>query len=125
MSEIDPLDFWARNELCLAQTAQGRSDLAGTSLQSLTHLMRDDVQSYLELATDYMHAGMFSEAVDVLQRIVSAGKPPASVYPLVHYYLGYLHQQLGHVEAADECFERRCRCPRSTVFHFAWRRSTY
>ncbi len=118
VAEIDPLDFWSGNERSLAQTAQGQNDLAWTSLQNLAHLMRDDVQSYLELATDYMHAGMFSEAVDVLQRIVSAGKRPASVYPLVHYYLGYLHQRMGHVEAADECFERAAQMPTEYCFPF-------
>ncbi|MHB8866926.1 MAG: DUF5107 domain-containing protein, partial [Pirellulaceae bacterium] len=118
VSAIDPLDFWAHNELCLAQTALGQDDLAAASLANLTQLMQDDVQSYLELTTDYMQAGLYSDALNVLQRIVAADKRPASVYPLVHYYLGYLHQQLGDGDTARICFERAAQMPVDYCFPF-------
>ena len=51
-------------------------------MKNSPHLMRDDVQSYLELATDYMHAGMWDEAMDVLQRPIESELQPAGTYPL-------------------------------------------
>jgi tetratricopeptide (TPR) repeat protein len=117
-SEIDPLDFWARHEFYLNQTAQGDNELSAKTLETLTRLMRDEVQAYLELATDYMHAGLFSEALEVLRRPVAADTRPASVYPLVHYYLGYLQQQLGSATAAAECFARAAEMPSDYCFPF-------
>ena len=118
--EIDPLDFWARQRTLPRPSRSGPdSDLAGTSLQQLTHLMRDEVQSYLELATDYMHAGLFSEAMDVLQS--SSSRPtsarPASIRSCT-ITSGYLHQQLGHADAARECFARAAQMPTDYCFPF-------
>ncbi len=116
--EIDPLDFWARHEQYLNQAAAGDVASAAGSLETLTHLMRDDVQAYLELVTDYLHAGLHADASEVLQRLIVADVQPASAYPLVHYYLGYLQQQLGNTKAAAECFARAAQLPTDYCFPF-------
>ncbi len=116
--QSDPLDFWARNELVTLSTMDNNSSSTETTLQQLTKLMRDDVQSYLELASDYMYAGMWGDAIDVLQRPIAAQMQPAGTYPLVHYYLGYLHQQLGDDSAAQACFARGESMPTDYCFPF-------
>lgn len=65
-----------------------------------------------------MHAGLFSEAADVLQRLVAADVRPGSMYPLVHYYLGYLQQQLGNSAAAADCFALAAQMPTDYCFPF-------
>ncbi|MCD8380332.1 MAG: DUF5107 domain-containing protein [Lachnospiraceae bacterium] len=60
-------------------------------------LLRDDVDSYLELAIDYGEWGLYEEAVRVLQLYMeSAGaacKARTADSPMVHYYLAYyLHE---------------------------------
>jgi tetratricopeptide (TPR) repeat protein len=50
---IDPLDFWAGNELYLIKSEMGMEMEANEELEALKVKMRDEPQSYLELATDY------------------------------------------------------------------------
>ncbi len=114
----DPLDFWARNELYILQAGRDTAVSANAVLEKLTQLMRDDVQSYLELASDYMYAGMWDEAQSVLRRPVTFQMRPAGVYPLVHYYLGYLYQQMGDLSAAKTCFSQGASMPTDYCFPF-------
>jgi len=115
---IDPLDFWARHELFLSQAAAGDVEGSAETLETLTRLMRDDVQAYLELATDYMHVGLFAEPAEALERLVVSDARPASTYPLVHYYLGYLQQKLGNESEAAACFARAAELPADYCFPF-------
>jgi tetratricopeptide (TPR) repeat protein len=99
---IDPLDFWAMNEVALCESNQNR---AQASLDALWKKMRGDVQAFLELSTDYMNAGMWPEAIDVLERVVNA-EGDVGAYPLVHYYLGFLHEQQGQPDEATRSYAR-------------------
>ena len=113
---IDPLDFWAMNERLLAQAMRGYETAAQQSQQHLDQAMRGEVQSYLELATDYMNLGMWQEAQDVLQRPVDAELSVVSDYPLVHYYLGYLRQQLGDHDGAQSVLCARGKLAQRLLF---------
>lgn len=115
---VDSLDFLAANEMYLAKTKAGKSREARRALRDLSQNMRDSVQSYLELATDYMNCGLWDEAIDVLERPVNAKAPFASTYPLVHYYLGYLHAQKGEQERASESYARAKQTPPDYCFPF-------
>ncbi|HXK59046.1 MAG TPA: DUF5107 domain-containing protein [Acidobacteriota bacterium] len=115
--EIDPLDFLARNELYLAQS-KGNSPQAQETLTELRRLMRDEVQSYLELATDYLGWGARDEATDVLLRPAEGRMKFASTYPLVHYYLGYLYEKSGDSEKAAHYYRRASTMPPDYCFPF-------
>ncbi|MBM4090657.1 MAG: DUF5107 domain-containing protein, partial [Planctomycetes bacterium] len=115
---IDPLDFRAHNERSLSQLAGADPASAAETLERLTRLMRDDVQAYLELATDYMHAGLWLDALQVLQRPVRGTMQPAGSYPLVHYYLGYLHLAMGDQAEAAACFAQGSAAPTDYCFPF-------
>jgi tetratricopeptide (TPR) repeat protein len=117
MVEADPLDFLARNELYLAQSKAG-SQSAGQTLATLRELMRDEVQSYLELATDYMNWGAWPEAIEVLRRPVDSQMKFAATYPLVHYYLGYLYGQTGDPARAAEYYRNASTMPVDYCFAF-------
>jgi tetratricopeptide (TPR) repeat protein len=78
--------------------------------------MRDDPQSYLELAVDYLRCGMYVEARDVLQRLEQGKK---DTHPLVLYYLGYLEQKAGGEDgAARRFFERAALSSPGRCFPF-------
>jgi tetratricopeptide (TPR) repeat protein len=108
---LDPLDFWAGNEICLAEKGRGLDDLQ--------RQMHGDPQTYLELATDYGNAGLTDEAIQVLTRLVAASADKSRVYPMIHYYLGFYyakqgkpdssrrHYQLGRQMPTDYCFPFR------------------
>lgn len=106
----DPLNFWAINEL----VACG----ADRELAELTKLMRDDVQAYLELACDYLYAGMLDAAIDVLRRPDRLDLRPAAEYPMLHYYLGYAYEQAGQPELARQCYDRASKSPSDYCFPF-------
>ncbi len=94
---LDPLDWWAR-------------DLADQALDC-------DHQVRFDLALDYWRAGFVNEAIKILDG--ANPKPDSGAEPLLHYYLGWLHTQLGrkavakkHYTAAakaapDYCFPSR------------------
>lgn len=102
--DIDPLDFWSRNELYLLELQQRGQESAGRQIDTLRTLMRDQPESYLDLASDYADAGLWREAVDVLARITSWSDRASD--PLVFYYLGYYFDRQGDAEHAARYYRR-------------------
>ncbi len=114
----DPLNFWARNELYLLQKTQrddGRVSEAGARLAAL---MRNDVQNWLELATDYLDCGLWEDADDVLDRGRSITGSEMADSPLVAYYRGYLQQQLRLSDAAGQWYATAAALPHAYCFPF-------
>ncbi len=91
----DPLNFWAYFELAML-------DEIGGAEKDLRSLLRDDPESYLELAVGYFNAGLFEEAEKILQMAVSSGNDRLETYPTLQYYLAYLKSRLGSKEEAIE-----------------------
>jgi tetratricopeptide (TPR) repeat protein len=113
--ELNPLDFLARNELYLASLESGDLGGAEETLVRLTELMRGEVQSYLELALDYMACGLDREAKDVLLRFISStGKE----HPLVLYSLGFLEDRGGDRSAARKFIKHASRVEPTRSFPF-------
>lgn len=56
-------------------------------------LLQDNVHTYIELALEYAHAGLFDEAAQLL-----LAAPPAD--PMVFYYLGWIRTQAGDATGA-------------------------
>ncbi|HEC41248.1 MAG TPA: DUF5107 domain-containing protein [Bacteroides sp.] len=77
---------------------------------------RDYVHNYIEFSLDYAQAGMFEEAIRLLNEY-SSGKD--TMYPMAQYFLGWYHEQLRigddamkHYKMAEEmpsdyCFPNR------------------
>ena len=107
----DRLDFWARNEQMLAQRARGESAGAENLSAALSLLMRDQAQTYLDIAFDYAAAGLFQEAVELLERITGKSK-----YPMLFYSLGHLHQQLSNQSGAAEFYRCGAEAPPDYCF---------
>jgi len=107
----DPLDFMAMNESYLASRA-------GVTPPWMKTAMRGEVQSYLELAADYMDWGLWDEAIDVLQRPVKDRMQFAGTYPIVYYYLGYLCEQKGQADKATEHYRLASKMPAGYCFPF-------
>jgi tetratricopeptide (TPR) repeat protein len=99
--ELDPLDFWSRNEIVLALRARGDPNAAEKMLRELSALMQDEVQTYLDIAFDYAGAGLFEEAIDVLKRLLGRVG-----YPMLFYALGFFYQQICQTKRAAEFYDR-------------------
>ena len=82
----------------------------------LKKLIRDFAHNYIEFSLDYAQAGMYKEAISLLQ-LHTEGK--TSVYPMVYYAMGYFYSKLGEKEQSlyfyklahqmptDYCFPNR------------------
>jgi tetratricopeptide (TPR) repeat protein len=97
---LDPLDGWARY-------------LTGQKLMC-------GLQTALDLAHDFAHAGFYAAAVGLLEK-ASAQKsdlPDQSwgALPLVHYTLGWLHEKLGDKTSARKSFQRATSLPSDYCF---------
>ncbi len=107
---LDPLDFFAGNELCLS----GKSPAA---LEALKRGMRDDSQSYLELALDYGNIGMLDEAIEVVSRRLEM-QTDARVDPMLVYHLAALYEQKGDAQRAGSTFAQAARLSPDYCFPF-------
>jgi tetratricopeptide (TPR) repeat protein len=72
-------------------------------------MVRPDSEIYLDLALDYAHAGLFEDAVKLLER-------SGSQSPMVRYTLGWVLSESGRIEAADEAFIRASSMPADYCF---------
>ncbi|MEX2639101.1 MAG: DUF5107 domain-containing protein [Balneolales bacterium] len=108
--KLDPLNFRALNE----------QFLISNNSREPWDLMRNDRENYLELAVDYGNAGLFREALDVLERGSASEDEALSGYPLIYYYLGYYHHQLGHTAKAVENFRLAGQKSHEGVFPFRY-----
>ena len=105
--KVDVLDLWAAHEIGLLNAgAQPAIDLGNSE------------QSNLELALDYMDAGMSGEAEDILKSLLAAAPDASKVNPLIDYYLGYLAAQDSHPEEAAKYFKQAAQMPPDYVFPF-------
>jgi tetratricopeptide (TPR) repeat protein len=102
----DPLDIWSGFETYLCHAALGNSLEADHSLESINNRFHDYVQTYLELSLDYANAGCWEDAIKVLTVDGTSLSKEEREHPLVDYYLGYNHQQLGDHEQAMEHYRK-------------------
>lgn len=115
--QMDPLDYLARNEQIAALKAGGDEETAAAHVQALDAILHDVPESYLELATDYINAGFYNEALDVLKR--TRTKPSSlSQYPTIHYYLAWLSGKNNETAAAKQYLASAAQCPTDYCFPF-------
>ncbi|MCE5269757.1 DUF5107 domain-containing protein [bacterium] len=105
----DCLDMLAACELALDQ---GES---GDPLAARKEGIADQFQTRLEVACEYMNAGLDAEAVQVLAPLAPVS---GKVNPLVLYYLSALQRSLGQSAAAEASLARAAQQSPDYVFPF-------
>ena len=114
MQAFDPLDFGARNEQRLIAAARG--DATETLRNELADLMRDEPESYLELACEYINIGSWDDAEAVLQETLERPCERLRLHPTIRYCLGWLALKKGSAERADVLFEEASALPADFCF---------
>ncbi|MGH7993050.1 MAG: DUF5107 domain-containing protein, partial [Limisphaerales bacterium] len=88
--QLDPLDWWARH-------LNGETPAC-------------DLQTRLDLAHDFAHAGFLDEAIAILKNAALKPRdlpdPSWGALPMIYYTLGWLHERNGNGKAALNCFKR-------------------
>jgi tetratricopeptide (TPR) repeat protein len=82
----------------LLYQAMGEEEAAGKSLERLRVLARAEVQNYIEYALDYSAAGLYEEAIGLMQVYLSVHEKDA--YPMAWYYMAWWHHCLVDQAAA-------------------------
>lgn len=113
--KADPLDHWACFEACL---------LCGNNFNDFLKVTRNDAQTILDIVFDYCDAGLYEEAIILLESHHEHGVTPVAVpnpletSQLTHYTLAWLYEQVGDGRSisqiqtarsmsADFCFPSR------------------
>ena len=73
------------------------------SLATLKTLSRGYIHNFIEYAFDYAHAGLYSEAIDLLSMSIVQGN---EIYPMIHYYLGYFASRQHDIPEAVSFFRK-------------------
>lgn len=73
-------------------------------LEKMKKIMRHWVHGYIEYALDFASAGMYDEALALLQCHVS--EITGNVYPVVYYAMGYFHSCKGEKREALEYYRK-------------------
>jgi tetratricopeptide (TPR) repeat protein len=112
----DLLDFWSRYELALACRAAGDTAQAEDQLEELAHLMRGQVQTYLDIAFDYAAAGFWEEASAFLSQWLGHRDSDVPIHPMVLYAQGYFAFQQGDDKSGLALYRRASTLPPDYVF---------
>lgn len=79
----------------------------------LLSIIRDDANNFLEIATDYIHSGLYEEAIEILELHI---ENKTHGYPLIYYYLGYCHSKLLNHNEAISFFNKAHEMPEDYCF---------
>ncbi|MDH3652229.1 MAG: tetratricopeptide repeat protein, partial [Saprospiraceae bacterium] len=91
----DALNFYAINEGTLLGEMDSRA------LKQLGNRP----ESYLELSIEYLNTGLLDEAKAILDRAANSEHEKLSDHPTIHYYLGYLYDNMNNAEKAAHHFD--------------------
>jgi tetratricopeptide (TPR) repeat protein len=125
VSTNDPLNLWSLHEAYLAGTAMGLEKERIAELKAYLEpkwnvQVQDwyEAQAYLEIAVDYANAGLWDEAIEMLNLIAFFGEKRATTYPMVFYYLGYFWEKKGDIKKASEYYRIGGLMPADYCFPF-------
>ena len=76
-------------------------------LPQFKSLIRDNMHTYIEYALDYVWAGRDEEAIGLLDLAISCQE---KVYPMAHYYKGWIYSKSNNQKSAEEEFELAEKC---------------
>ncbi|WP_346237042.1 DUF5107 domain-containing protein [Niabella insulamsoli] len=99
--EIDAFDFASLFERLQCLRALGEEDQAAATAQQLQQMMRTNTDTYIEMSIQYMQAGLYEEAGELLKLNAAAATDPLSLY-----YLGYLEFRAGYQEQSAYWFSK-------------------
>jgi len=100
----DLFNISARFEKYLIFRKLDEKDLAEKQLSKLLELTREYEQTLIDYALDYSSAGLYKEAVKLLELAVK--DKPEQTYPMVWYFLGLFYSWAGETERAITLYEK-------------------
>jgi tetratricopeptide (TPR) repeat protein len=110
--EIDPFNYGCLFEKYLL-CSESKSEEAKRVLEELRSLSRNWVQNFIEYALDYVHAGLYTEANQLLEEYSRNQK---NIYSLLPYYQGWIFYLSGDAGKAEVKFNEGAKLSADFVF---------
>jgi tetratricopeptide (TPR) repeat protein len=88
------------------------------SAATLSETIKAHPATALEVAADYMDAGLWQDGTALLASIVAAASDKSKVSPLVYYYLGYCAVEMHEDAKAREYYQLAAKAPTDYAFPF-------
>jgi tetratricopeptide (TPR) repeat protein len=110
----DPTNFPALAETCFLSKNKDSSFKNESSEIEVKKALRNEPQSFIELACNYARFRLYSEALQVLSWFVNDNKE--KTYPLIYYYLGYLSEKVRKKKDAEKYYKLGAQSDPSFVF---------
>ncbi|SFD17262.1 DUF5107 domain-containing protein [Algibacter pectinivorans] len=82
-------------------------------LEAFKSILRDYTHNYIEFSLDYAMAGQYDEAIALLKVHTNAND---SVYPMVHYFMGWYFTQNGNDANALAAYKKASKMPDTYCF---------
>lgn len=112
--ERDAFNLSLYFEQSRAYKALHNNNAADAAAQQLQQIARGYVHNYIEYALDYAAAGLYTDAIQLLQLYIDESK--GAVYPMAWYYLGWLHHENNAINRAVAFFEKGARANANGCF---------
>lgn len=109
------IDLMALNELYVISQKKG-SQQADALLKELDELMLEDVQLYLELASEYAQCGAYEDAKAILSRL----EQKENSFPMLYYTLGFYCAQTARTDKALAYYQKASSLPSDYCYPFRW-----
>jgi tetratricopeptide (TPR) repeat protein len=116
--DLDPLDAWSIHELRLLGPGDESAAPDAAPIPAVEDLLGDEADAYIELACNYVRAGFWDDAIEILSAAAARNRPELSNYPTIAYWLGYLHLQQGDPAAARAWFKKAAAMPLDFCFPY-------
>lgn len=100
---IDRFNYGCLFEQYLISLVDNNASASDKLLDDFIKLIRNSFNNYLEYALDYIQAGMYEEATDLLKLYETNH---VNIISLLYYYLAWLNTQLSKQEIADRYFKQ-------------------
>ncbi len=96
---IDPLDYWAQNEIQLIDGLEADRSIFD-SMDS------NPEQTCLDIAFDYSRAGFFVDAIDLLQRLIKYKDGVDNICPMLYYAIGYFYGIIKSNKESEDYYKK-------------------
>lgn len=109
--KIDPFDLYAAYERMVMQP----SPTTEADFRQSAVSIPNDVQPYLEAAVQYADAGLWDDAISILE---GSSAKTTSRDPMVEYFLGYFYDEAGDASKALAQFQQASQLATTSIFPF-------
>ncbi len=111
--ELDPLNSWAINELRIIKNKIKKGNDESEKL--LSQILINDYQYYINLANEYINAGLYGCADSMLDLAI---KNNINNLSMIYYYKGFCKAKMGDNESAEKMFDLAFNSSIENVFPF-------